>query len=298
MSNHFTYLSQTSQDQLKQGDLLKKNEEVCYFLEEVHPHYLKPDYQYFLVLTQSCDLIRRGNKPCKARYISIAAVRPFDTVLQRELKKQQKNNFEKISGACSSSMRTNLYQFVERVLNNNHPEYFYLHEDDELDISEACCAFLRLSIAIKSDEHYEKCLNAKFLELTDEFRTKLGWLVGNIYSRVGTKDWAPDFKSNAEFKNIINNILEKKIVWFDPNIIKEIKKYIEEKNIQEGALQKDDILKMAKEIHLPTMREKKRYVLNSIKSILENSNVLKDNINIDKVLLRIESDPVFSGHIR
>jgi hypothetical protein len=55
-----------------------------------------------------------------------------------------------------------------------------------------CCAILNLSIAIKTPEHYDKCLEAKILELESSFQAKLGWLVGQLYSRVGTQDWPTD----------------------------------------------------------------------------------------------------------
>ena len=77
-----------------------------------------------------------------------------------------------------------------KLLNNNHPEYFYLAEDVDCHLSEACVAFLKLAIPIKS-EHYDRCLAARISQLKEIFQAKLGWLAGNIYSRVGTPDWVP-----------------------------------------------------------------------------------------------------------
>ncbi len=57
-----------------------------------------------------------------------------------------------------------------------------------MGISGYNCAFLALSVALKI-EHYDLCLAAKIAQLTGEFQAKLGWLVGNLYSRVGTKEW-------------------------------------------------------------------------------------------------------------
>lgn len=177
--SHFTYSKKIEHDKLKQGDILHKNEEIRSMIQAVHPHYLKEDYKFFIVLTQSCDLIKRDGQ---APYISLAAVRPFDLLLQRKISNYQKTDIERIGRICSQSKKWIIHQFLERLFNNNEPEYFYLYEDDSFGLSEPMVAFLRLSIAVKTDLHYEKCLNAKFIELDENFTAKLGWLVGNMYS--------------------------------------------------------------------------------------------------------------------
>ena len=70
---HFTY--EPPKDDLRQGDLLEKTEALEELLEEVHPYYLKDTYTHFLIITQSCDLVRRNGNPPKSRYVTIAGVR-------------------------------------------------------------------------------------------------------------------------------------------------------------------------------------------------------------------------------
>ncbi len=78
---------QTEKDCLVQGDLLVRNAGLQSVLAQAHGYYATaPDYNYFLVLTQSCDLVRRPTKP-KARYITLAAVRPLSLVIERFLEK-------------------------------------------------------------------------------------------------------------------------------------------------------------------------------------------------------------------
>jgi len=84
--------------------------------------------------------------------------------------------------------KAKLSEFLSRLYNNNESGYFFL-ESSDTPLPSDCCAFLNLSIAIKASEHYRKCLDAKVLQLTDTFQAKLGWLVGQMYSRVGTNDW-------------------------------------------------------------------------------------------------------------
>ena len=222
--SHFTYTDKADVDYetLKQGDILQKNEEIKSIIAEIHPHYLKHDYKYFIVLTQSCDLVRRNGLPCKASYISLAAVRPFDLLLKREIEKYQSTDIEKKGKICKTEVKPLLQQFLGRLYNNNEQEYFYLNEDDSYGFSEPMVAFLRLSIAVKADLHYEKCLRSKIIELSENFTAKLGWLVGHMYSRVGTVDWVPDMLDENAFANKCIIELDKHALWYEEKIIKAV----------------------------------------------------------------------------
>lgn len=82
---HFTY-SQTddSSADLCQGDILKRTIKIDAVFEEFHNYYhTKVANEFYIVLTQSCDLVRRNNTDCKARYISLAPVRKLRIVLDR-----------------------------------------------------------------------------------------------------------------------------------------------------------------------------------------------------------------------
>lgn len=83
---HFTYCVDANED-LMQGDILRKTPEIDRVLNEAHPYYFQnKNNKYLIVLTQSCDLVRRPeNDPCAARYISIAPVRPLSLVIERQV---------------------------------------------------------------------------------------------------------------------------------------------------------------------------------------------------------------------
>ena len=217
---HFTYCDPDNSS-LRQGDILRKSEDISTILEKVHPYFIKDDCKYFMVLTQSCDLERRDGKPCKAPYITIAAVKPLDLLIKNEVARHQ-TDLDKICGICNEDKRHRLYQFLERLLNNNEPDYFYLHDDAASGFNDKMVAFLRLSIAIKSDPFYETCLHSKILELTLEFKAKLGWLVGQMYSRVATPDWVNISQAKGEFKNMINDLLNEKVHWVNKKLIREL----------------------------------------------------------------------------
>lgn len=207
---HFTYTH--PEGNLKQGDLLHITGELQQVLTDFHPHYANnPDYSFLIVLTQSCDLAKRNGR-CVSRYMTLAAVRPLRTLIDRELEKHQRSGVEIDNRLCREETRYWVRDFLRKLLNNNLPEYFYLAEDAEVGIDEPHVAFLTLSIAIKS-EHYDMCQEARFGQLEEIFRAKLGWLVGNIYSRVATPDWVPTRVTPDNFDILVDQMLDDIAIW-------------------------------------------------------------------------------------
>lgn len=194
---HFTYKAIPDKNSLCQGDLIEASDDLKSTLSGIHPYFQNDQYKYFMVLTQSCDLVRRDSVKCKTPYITLAAVRSFETFFEKIMLSgryaEKVNNFLLMNNKDYSRA----YQLIERLYNNNEPDYFFLYRDESLGLNESMVASLKVSIALKSDLHYERCLAHKVLELSDEFKAKLGWLVGNIYSRVGTTDW-DSIKTNRQ----------------------------------------------------------------------------------------------------
>ncbi len=202
---HFTY--KQCEGDLRQGDLLRITEPLRTMLADVHPYYARhPDYKALMVLTQSCDLVRRDKAPCKSPYINLCAVRPLETAVRRELTKFQRSHFMKTHAVCEAKHKMWGEDFLVKLFNNNLPDYFYLHEDQEAGVKEELVAFLQLAVAIKSD-HYDVCLAARYAQLKEVFQAKLGWLVGHVYSRVATADWTPDNCGQDEFDQLVKDEL-------------------------------------------------------------------------------------------
>jgi len=210
---HFTY-SEPKLDQLRQGDILRKTPELLSLIREVHPHYANEDYLYFQVLTQSCDLVRRNGKICKSRYLTLAAVRPMRLIVERALDGYEKKFIFDNQLFCSSVHRRALKDLFVKLFNNNDTQNFFLKASPDYGIDVDCCAQLHLSIAIRAYQHYDLCLGAKILELRDEFRAKLGWLVGNLYSRVGTQDYVPGAMPDEKaFEEFVQRTMEEYVAW-------------------------------------------------------------------------------------
>lgn len=227
---HFTYKETPDMTSLCQGDVLVKTDELVEVLNEVHPYFTNVEYKYFMVLSQSCDLVRRDGKKCKTPYITLAAVREYSDFLERTLIAEK--IAENYNGflLVDEKSKIRVSQLVERVYNNTEPDYFFLYKEDALGFSKSMVCYLKVSIALKSEIHYQACLNAKKLELSDEFKAKLGWLVGNMYSRVGTTDWESKMNNKAR-KQMIEDDVNSRCVIGSKEQLKEFKKQLNENTV-------------------------------------------------------------------
>ncbi len=188
MPNHWTYKTLQPDDGLSQGDIIARTEPVLGILKDIHAYFCDPKYLCFVVLTQSCDLVMRGGA-CKARQIGLGVVRSLKDVLSDTLGDLCGTGHP---GIYRQDARVAAQQFLERVLNQNEQAHglFYLHPDEEVGIAVPAVAMLRVSISLRSREHYQTLKGARRGCLETEYRNKLGWLTGNLYSRVDTTDWA------------------------------------------------------------------------------------------------------------
>lgn len=214
---HFTYV-QPVETLLKQGDVLANAGELRKVLAEVHPYFTSKEaaVTHFQVLTQSCDLVRRKGNRCSARYITIAAVRLLDVVLQRRIEEIDKRIVVGDMPFCSTLHLLSLRQLVGRLLNNNEDDFFFLRAQPNHGLHHDSCTFLPLSVTLRANEHYEKCLAQKILELREPFQAKLGWKVGNLYARVGTTDFIPGAGiAEKDFDALVDEILSRQVRWVD-----------------------------------------------------------------------------------
>ncbi len=197
-----------------QGDVLQRTEKLQDVIRIAHPYYADADdYHFFMVLTQSCDLVRRGGKQPKSRYITLAAVRPLKVALERELAKYSAGLPNFPIRICDKQGETRVKQLLERFLNNTEPGFFFIRKGSKDIFERDYCVFLTLTIAIRSS-HYDECLGAKVAQLSDVFQAKVGWLTGNIYSRVGTPDFG-DFEQDPKLyrTEFFREVLEESTVW-------------------------------------------------------------------------------------
>lgn len=302
MDLHWTYKSNSTKtpegsapsdtgvgvDSLEQGDILRSDYEPLHdLLKKYHPYYAEhPDNEFFIVLTQSCDLVFRDGG-YKAPYISIAPVRPLRKVIQREFDGSLHNKKPDAQAYGSGGLRGQFEFFLERLFNNNHPKYFYLEKQPDRGLPEDMCSILTLGISIKT-EHYESCLNARVLQLADNFQAKLGWLVGQLYSRVGTPDWP-----EGQLENKISEKLKDTAAWVNDELIAILDKKVAdfEANNENKHVDATTLKKLMDEIP-----NKKEQAIDAIFTVLVSEKLLPAEKDPQKFNLRkkLRSDAAFS----
>jgi len=194
-------------------------------------------------------------------------------VLAREIAKyQDKPLLKKIRGA-DTRHRERVKAFLERLTNNNNHEYFYIHEEKAVGIDESCCSFLRLHIALRTNEAYEILRQARCVSLNPSFQAKLGWLVGNIYSRVGTDDWAPENYTKADWQDMISQLLDDNTTWLKPALLAEAAKAISSEDLER--LTEAELLQAVRAIKLRNPRDA---LIDEVISLLSRREFLIDGV--------------------
>ncbi len=190
---------------LAQGDILRPNERLIAALKQVHAWFADPKYWGFIVISQTCDLVWRDGE-CKAPHVEIAVIRPLRPYVLSLLKKY----CNWIGDRYFLNQKNKAVQFMERLINQNEAGLglFYLHPEQAIGIGEESIAVLRVSIALRSQDHYDTLLSARSGRLDTEFANKLGWLCGNLYSRIDVKDWTESEELRSTAQSIVNRILD------------------------------------------------------------------------------------------
>lgn len=207
-SLHWTYCIPPNDAALQQGDIIRPNSELKEVLGQVHPHFNDAKYVAYLITTQSCDLVCRKGKPCATKYINIAVVRELSSVVFDLLETVCKTNYK---GVYPKEKKGDAKNLLERIINQNEQGLglFYLHNQAKFGYATNAVAMLRVTIALRRD-HYDLLLRSRTGALEPAFQAKLGWLVGNLYSRVGTEDWTEEERPK-ELQAIIKEIFETQV---------------------------------------------------------------------------------------
>lgn len=173
-------------------------------MKGVHAHFCDEKYLAFLVLTQTCDLVQRPN--CKAQHVSLAVIRSFAALVPGLI---SGINETEVPGLFESESKGKATELLSRILNQNEQSIglFYLYPDADVGIAEHAVAQLRITISFRANEHYETLRQARSGRLGEQFQSKLGWLTGNLYSRVATRDWSETETDRSRVKKISDELL-------------------------------------------------------------------------------------------
>ena len=160
-------------ESLAQGDIVARTPELLDILSKYHSHFEDARYVGFMVVTQSCDLVKRTGG-IRTPYISLAVIRELDPLLPKLL-----------NGVCTTKVKgvydeDHLDRAVTKIttlINQNEQGlgYFYLHpivneEDDDITdvLATRSVAMLRVKISLRR-EHYDVLLQSRRLGLAQPY---------------------------------------------------------------------------------------------------------------------------------
>lgn len=224
MTSHWTYTECDQNSDLEQGDILLPSPPLKGILKSYHSHFANDKYVGFMVATQSCDLVRRNDSPPKAPYITVAAIRPLESVAYGLLTQVANELGPGILRKEDKWVAQGLFQ---RIFNQNEQALglFFLQEDLDSGIAQPSVALLRVTVALRN-EHYQILKESRAGRLTDEFRAKLGWLLGNLFARPATRDWSEMEKGGAKkLEALVKKYVESphgrsKLNWIEAELVK------------------------------------------------------------------------------
>jgi hypothetical protein len=211
---------------LQQGDILRPSEELLSIFHKTYNDIFDKGYLAFIVLTQTCDMVRRKDdnsetKKCKSKIINLAGVRLLEDIWSSLVDRvccKATIGGQAIPNVYELDTRSKAHELLNRIINQNAQAegLFYLHPDGAVEIGNPAVALLQVSIGI-GIQHYEKLIEARSGRLAGQFQSKLGWLVGNLFSRVATDDLKEEIA-----KKIANEFLGpgQKFKWVERSKVK------------------------------------------------------------------------------
>jgi hypothetical protein len=291
--NHWTYEAFAPDNDLLQGDIVEPTEELRSILRAVHPHFLDPKYTAFLLVTQSCDLALRNGR-CNTRYLNIAVVRPIEAVLHDFLSHVCRPVVE---GVYLQETKGEACRLLERLFNQNEQALglFYFHPDVEAGIADPSVSLLRVTVTLKV-EHYHVLRQARRGRLCAEFRSKLGWLVGNLYSRIGTQDWSEPPERRKDLESLVKQYLDPGEPSYGPVWVPEsCVTAARQRGVELERLERDKVSSTL-EVYRPTPA--KIQVIEQVLRVLREVLATIDKDTLTRIKNRLGNDSLFAKAVR
>ncbi len=174
---------------LLQGDILENSQGLRAILKSGYPAIADDeDCTHLMVLTQSCDLVRRDGRNCKSDHITLAVGRSWQSFVVKFVARYCR---DEIPGCplrfVEADRRRLLEQELERLLHHTLEGLFLITQDSHARLPESIIFELAAAVTLKVQD-YDALKDSRIAQLKDIFQAKVGWLAGNLYSRIGTPD--------------------------------------------------------------------------------------------------------------
>lgn len=166
------YENRMDTEPLRQGDILNTHMlrenlrgHQDYFAEQQH-------FNYYMVLTQSCDLARGG-----VDFIFLSTVRVFREAIK----------FNQVQSRTAKDANRNFIRDLY-LHSYNKRGFFYLPCDSRKGLVEDHIVDLRVMFSLHK-LHYPDLIQARLCGITDLYAAQLGHIAGHMFNRVATPDW-------------------------------------------------------------------------------------------------------------
>lgn len=274
----FFYSTEINLNVLNQGDLIQLTNDIKGLIES-NEIKINPKAKYLIILTHTCDIVHD-----KSKYITFTPVIFLEDFIQELIEESMKKEIERKGQVLSIKKKLTICDKILRLANNNLSEYFFLIMNTGREINNHLVALLKESFSINSksiDHSILKDKDAKVAELNENFRAKLGWLIGDMYARVATKDYIPEAISKEDFVKEVDQTLEKSVLWIEGKKIDSGERKLRE---DIDSLDQDNIREYLNNIHIPSNEEK---IKNLILEKLSTTSLSTDEvIKITEIIVK------------
>jgi hypothetical protein len=159
-----------SGDDLEQGDIVEKRTLAPAMIG--HQDYMeqRPDFEAFCVLTQTCDLTSK--KLIQTEFITLAVVRKITNIFDQ-------------SQARLNRTSERLKEIIQHRANTR---FFYLYPEPAAGINDDSVVDMRVTFALHR-HHYNQIVCARKMSMNPLYTAHLGWMIGNVFSRIAMPEW-------------------------------------------------------------------------------------------------------------
>src|SRR5262249_12877696 len=127
------------------------------------------------------------------------------------------------------------------------------------------------------------------------------WLVGNIYSRVGTPDWVPDNYPSQDFERLVDETINNLCYWVGEPVKRKIAEEEKRRKRKYGEtyeLQEEEFHELLEKFSKEQESRKEELIARIVKVLEEIQPNLSGSDLVGKLPLRLKNDSEFSRLFR
>jgi hypothetical protein len=197
-----------------------------------------------------------------------------------------------ISGIYISKDRYKAEQLIERIISQTEEDraLFYLPPYGDAGIAVHSIANLRVHVPVTVD-YYDTLVGNLKGRLGNEYQNRLGWLVGNLFSRVAIPDIGQEEKETIIKEFLARKDKEYGPYWISRDAITEAQR----KKLEMNGKTTKEIFELLESL---TPGPPKERAIDRVLSILKEETRALSEPDLEKVSRRLHQDSIFARSIR